>query len=127
MPGASLCDGRWSSCSSTPASADRHRPRISPYRSDSCPGMPWLFSYSNALLIRARLKHRFQDAVGRLVAVGEGLDVDDDLLAHIDAAFDGGRAHMREQHDVVELQQLRIDRGLVLEDVEAGAGQLLLL
>ena len=31
------------------------------------------------------------------MAVGEGLDVDDDLLAHLGAALDRGRAHMRKQ------------------------------
>ena len=35
-----------------------------------------------------------------------------------------GRAHMRQQHHVLELQQLRIDRRLVLEHVEARAGEL---
>src|SRR6185437_6662838 len=36
------------------------------------------------------LQHRRDDAVGRFVAVGEGFDVDDDLLAHVHAAFDRG-------------------------------------
>ncbi len=40
------------------------------------------------------LHDRGDDPVGRAVAVHEGLDVDDDLAAHLDAAFDGGRAHM---------------------------------
>ena len=59
------------------------------------------------------------------VAVHEGLDVDDDLLAHVDAAFERRRAHVRQQHDLAvarELDQLRVDRRLVLEHVEAGAG-----
>ena len=60
------------------------------------------------------------------MAVDEGLDVDDDLLAHVDAAFDRRRAHVRQQHDIVELEQLGVDRRLVLEDVEAGAGDLAL-
>ena len=46
-------------------------------------------------------EHRGNDAIRRLVAVGEGLDVDDHLLAHVDAAFDGGRAHMRQQHHIL--------------------------
>ena len=41
------------------------------------------------------LQHAWQHPVGRLVVVEEGADVDDHLLAHLDAAFDGGRAHMR--------------------------------
>ena len=44
------------------------------------------------------LQHRRQHAIRRLVAVHEGLDVDDDLLAHVDAAFDRRRAHVRQQH-----------------------------
>src|SRR5690242_9586019 len=65
---------------------------------------------------RARsLKHRLQDAVRGLVAVDEGLDVDDDLLAHVEPAFQGGRAHMRQQHHIAELEQLRVYRGLMLE------------
>ena len=62
---------------------------------------------------------------GRAVAVDEGLDVDDDLLAHVDAALVGRRAHMRQQHDLAlpgELQEARIDRRLLLEHVEPGAG-----
>ena len=35
------------------------------------------------------LKHGGVDAVGGGVAVEEGFDVDDDLFAHVDAAFDG--------------------------------------
>ena len=49
---------------------------------------------------RTDLQHRRQHAIRRLVAVHEGLDVDDDLLAHVDAAFERGRAHMRQQHDL---------------------------
>ena len=74
------------------------------------------------------LQHRRQHAVRRAVAVQEGLDVDDDLFAHVDAAFDRGRAEMRQQHDLAgarELDELRADRGLVLEHVEAGAGDFL--
>src|SRR5437763_1117179 len=59
------------------------------------------------------------------MAVEEGLDVDDDLLAHIDPAFERGRSEMRQQHDLAgprELDQFRIDGGLVLEHVEPGAG-----
>ena len=41
-----------------------------------------------------------------------------------------GRAHMRQEHHLAlggELDQLRVDRRLVLEDVEAGAGDLAVL
>ena len=51
-------------------------------------------------------QHRRQHAVGRAVAVHEGLDVDDDLLAHVDAAFDGGRTEMRQQHDLAGFGKL---------------------
>jgi hypothetical protein len=57
------------------------------------------------------------------MAVHEGLDVDDDLLAHIDAALVGRRAHMRQEHHLAlagELDEPRADRGLLLEHVEAG-------
>jgi hypothetical protein len=77
--------------------------------------VPWRYALIGGL-VNALLR--------RLVAVGEGLDVDDDLLAHLDAALDRGRAHVRQQHHVVQLEQLRIDRRLVLEHVEAGAGDL---
>src|SRR5690606_34116841 len=41
-----------------------------------------------------------QYAVGRAVPVDKSLDIDDDLITHIDAAFHGGRAHMRQQDDL---------------------------
>ena len=50
-------------------------------------------------------EHRRVHAVGRIVAVEEGLDVDDHLLAHVDAAFDRGRAHVRQRHDAVAGQR----------------------
>ena len=56
--------------------------------------------------------------------VDEGLDVDDDLLAHVDPTLDGCRPHMGQQDRIVQFDQLGIDRRLVLEDVEAGAGHL---
>ena len=73
------------------------------------------------------LQHRRQHPIRRPVAVHEGADVDDHLLAHVDAAFERGRAHMRQQHHLAgarELDQLRVHRRLVLEHVEAGAGDL---
>ena len=48
----------------------------------------------------AGLQHRGQQPVGRMVAVHEGLDVDDDLLAHVDAALDRRRSHMRQKRDL---------------------------
>src|SRR5688500_10443116 len=72
-------------------------------------------------------EHGFEHAVRRRMPIGEGLDVDYDLLAHVDAALNGGRAHVRQQDHVVERQQLGIDRRLVLEHVEPGPGQFALL
>ncbi|ENN84449.1 hypothetical protein RHSP_22289 [Rhizobium freirei PRF 81] len=68
-----------------------------------------------------------QHAIGRAMTVDEGADVDDDLVAHVDAALEGRRAHMRQKYHLAligELHQLRIDGGFVLEHVEAGAGDL---
>ena len=59
------------------------------------------------------------------MAVHEGADVDDNFFADIDAAFDGRRSETRHQHDLAgarELDQLGIDRGLMLENVKACAG-----
>ena len=39
---------------------------------------------------QAPLQHPWDHLIRRAVAVGEGLDVDDDFLAHLDPAFDGG-------------------------------------
>ena len=50
-----------------------------------------------ATLCLAASQHAWQHAIRRLVVVEEGSDVDDHLLAHLDAALDGGRAHMRQQ------------------------------
>jgi hypothetical protein len=68
------------------------------------------------------LEHRPEDPVGGAVAIGEGLDVDDDLFAHREAALDRRRAHMRQEHDIVEGPEAWVDGRRVLEDVEAGAG-----
>ncbi len=73
-----------------------------------------------------QLDFQRQHAVRRPVAVAVGADVDDHLLAHVDAAFDRRRSHVRQDDDLAlagELDELRIDRRLVLEDVEAGARQ----
>ncbi len=56
------------------------------------------------------------------MTVGKGFDVDNDLLAHIDAALNRCRTHVRQGNDAVRREQTRIDCRLVLEDVEAGAG-----
>ncbi len=45
----------------------------------------------------ARSEHSRQHAVGRPVAVHEGLDIDDHLLAHLVATLVGRRAHVRQQ------------------------------
>src|SRR6478735_291189 len=70
------------------------------------------------------LEHRGQDSIRGPVPVEEGLDIDDDLLAHVDAALERGRTHMGEQHHLAgagELDQLRVHRRLVFEHVEARA------
>jgi hypothetical protein len=46
------------------------------------------FAHNDDCRERQSSEHRRQHAVGRLVAVGEGLDVDQHLLAHLDAAFE---------------------------------------
>ena len=51
-------------------------------------------------IVCARLQHRGQQPVGRMVAVHEGLDVDNDLLAHVDASLGGRRSHMRQKRDL---------------------------
>src|SRR5690242_8533563 len=52
------------------------------------------------------LQHRRQNAIGRTVTVKEGLDVDNDLLAHVDAAFKRGRREMRQQHHFAGAREL---------------------
>src|SRR5579871_2202067 len=47
------------------------------------------------LAIRRFSQHRRKHAVGRLVAIQEGANIDDDLLAHVDAPFERRRAHVR--------------------------------
>ena len=74
-------------------------------------------------LARPPSQHRGDDPVRRLVAVHPGADVDDHLFAHVDAALDGGRAHVRQEDDVGQLQELGVDRRLVLIDVQARPGQ----
>ena len=54
------------------------------------------------------------------MAVGKGLDVDQNLLAHIDAPFHGGRAHVRQQQDIVQRKQFWINRRFVFEHVQSG-------
>ena len=56
--------------------------------------------------------------------VGEGFDIDDDLLAHFITPLDRGRAHMRQENDVRQADQVRIDRGFAFEHVEARPGEL---
>ena len=64
------------------------------------------------------------------MAIHEGLDIDNDLLAHINAPFDRRRAGVRQQDDLTragELDQLWIDRRLMFEHVEPGTGNLIRL
>ena len=59
--------------------------------------------------------------------IEKGLDVHNDLLAHVDAAFHSGRAHVRQQHDLARARQfdeLGVDGGLMLEHVQTGTGDL---
>src|SRR3546814_798287 len=101
----------------------RKRPRP-PRTPSSAAKSPFTMPRPRGLARCSDLEPCLQDAVGRRVAVDEGFDRDDDLLAHGDAALDGGRAHVRQQHHVVEAQKLGIDRRLLLEDVEARPGAL---
>ena len=55
----------------------------------------------------ARSKHGCVHAVRRIVAVEEGVDVDDHLLAHVEAALKRRRAKVRKNHNLVVLQELR--------------------
>ncbi len=64
----------------------------------------------------------FQHLIRRTVAIGPHADIGDDLLARGMARLDGGRRHVRKQHDIVERQQTRINGGFVLEYVQARAG-----
>ena len=57
-------------------------------------------SEAGRALSKKTSQHARQHAVRRLVVVEEGLDIDDHLLAHLDAALDGGGAHVRQQHDL---------------------------
>lgn len=61
------------------------------------------------------------------MAIDKCLDVDDDLLAHVDATLDGGRAHVGQQDHMGQRQQFGIDRRFVLENIKAGAGNLVSL
>src|SRR3984885_2128971 len=75
-----------------------------------------------APVARVLSQHRRQDAVRRPMAVHERVDVEDDLLAHIDTALERRRAEMRQQHDFSgprELDQFWAHSRLVLENVEA--------
>src|SRR3546814_1768154 len=55
------------------------------------------------------------------MSIAPGADIGDDLLARRLAALDRRRAEVRQQHDIVERQQRRVDRGFVRIDVEPGA------
>lgn len=49
------------------------------------------------------LEHRRMDTIRRRMPVGKGLDIDDDLFAHVDPPFEGGRAHVRQGNDAVRI------------------------
>src|SRR5262249_60685981 len=88
-------------------------PATSKARMAALPGMRRLNDTANRGEPQQRLQHRREDAVGRPVPVQESLDVDHHLLAHVDAAFERGRAHMRQQPPLAqasELDELRTDR-----------------
>ena len=55
------------------------------------------------------------------MAVSEGLDIDDDLLTHLKAAFERGRPHMRQQNDIRQFAQTRVQGGPVFIDVKTRA------
>src|SRR5690348_9703798 len=79
----------------------------------------------NAAANVALSEHRGQYAIRRAVAVHEGADIDDHLLAHVDAPFDRRRSHVRQEHDLSgarEAHELGLDRRLVLEHVEPCPG-----
>ena len=56
--------------------------------------------------------------------VDKRLDVDDDLLAHIDPSLEGRRTHMGKEHHIRERPEPRIDGRLILEDIEGCAAEL---
>lgn len=56
--------------------------------------------------------------------VDEGLDVNDDLFAHLNAAFNRGRTHMREGHDTFIVKKATVDLGFVLKYVETRTSDL---
>src|SRR3974390_2186557 len=76
------------------------------------------------LCSRALLKHLRIDAVGRRPAGKQRKDVVDDDIGHLLAHFCNRAAEMRSGDHVLHLEQRRRHLGLVLEDVEAGAGEL---
>ena len=57
-----------------------------------------------------------------IMAIGEGLDVDKDLFAHIDPAFDGCRTHVRQQDHIGQIAKPWVDGRFIFENIETGAG-----
>ena len=49
------------------------------------------------------LEHRGMNAIWRGMAISKCLDVDDHFLAHVDAPFNGRRAHMRQGNDAIRV------------------------
>src|SRR5262249_30238295 len=113
--------------------AQAHQPCCPPGRSGYGHGCATLVILAAALYRLAdaspregwgSLEHGWMHAVGRVVTIKEGLDVDDDFFAHVDAALDCRRAHVWQRHDAVAGEQLRVDGRLVLKHVETGTGDL---
>ena len=52
------------------------------------------------------------------MTVNKRLNVDQHFFAHIDTTFMRRRAHMRQQHDVIERQQFRVYGRVMFKDVE---------
>src|SRR5690606_19569996 len=68
-----------------------------------------------------------QHPIRRTMTVKEGADVDDDLLAHVDTALNRRRTHVRQDYHLAfrgQLNEFRVNRRLVFEDVQPGTGQL---
>ena len=77
---------------------------------------------ASALRAPASSKHGGMNSVWRRMAIEERLDVDDNFLAHVNAAFERRRSHVRQCDDAFGDEKFGVDRRFVLKDVETGAG-----
>src|SRR5277367_5038959 len=103
--------------------------KLSVTKSRGSHDLPGTSSRWNPSAFRA-LQHARQHPVRRAVAIDEGLDVEDDLLAHIAAALVGGRAHVGQQGDLSRLcqcDQFVGNRRGVLEHIETSPGDFVCL